>query len=92
LNEEKYGWRKWYKDRDNYVLNPDSFETQEDYREALNDKAKEARQQEQDKRLKEQQLAEQAKKQEYENDKTIYTYCGVLLPFSISSVFVPNRR
>ena len=82
LNDEKYGWRKWYKDRDNYGLNPDSFETQEEYREALNDKVKEARQQERDKRLKEQQLAEQAKMQEYENDKTIYTYCGVLLPFS----------
>ena len=48
----------------------------------MNDKAKEARRQERDKRLKEQQLAEQAQKQEYENDKTIYTYCGVLLPFS----------
>lgn len=82
LNEEKYGWRKWYKDRENYGLNPDSFETQEEYRKALNDKAKEARRQERDKRLKEQQLAEQAKIQGYENDKTIFTYCGVLIPFS----------
>ncbi len=82
LNEEKYGWRKWYKDRENYGLNPDSFETQEEYRKALNDKAKEARRQERDKRLKEQQFAEQAKMQGYENDKTIYTYCGVLIPFS----------
>lgn len=82
LNEEKYGWRKWYKGRDDYGLDPDSYETQEEFREALNGKVKEARQQERNKRLKEQQLAEQAKKQEYENDKTIYTYCGVLLPFS----------
>ena len=82
LNEEKYGWRKWYKDRENYGLNPDSFETQEEYRKALNDKANEARRQERDKRLKEQQFAEQAKMQGYENDKTIYTYCGVLIPFS----------
>lgn len=82
LNDKKYGWRKWYKNRENYGLNPDRFETQEEYREALNDKAKEARQQERDKRLKEQQLNEEAKMQEYESDKTIYTYCGVLLPFS----------
>ena len=89
LEKAKKEWKKinaltegvilWCK---NYGLNPDSFETQEEYREALNDKAKEARRQERDKRLKEQQLAEQAQKQEYENDKTIYTYCGVLLPFS----------
>ncbi|MDD6022394.1 MAG: hypothetical protein ACI4GA_07940 [Acutalibacteraceae bacterium] len=48
----------------------------------LNFRIKEARRQEQEKKLKEQQLAEQAKMREYENDKTIYTYCGVLLPFS----------
>lgn len=27
-------------------------------------------------------LSKYLRKQEYENDKTIYTYCGVLLPFS----------
>ena len=51
-------------------------------RRQLQEQRERERQQERDKRLKEQQLAEQAKKQEYENDKTIYTYCGVLLPFS----------
>ena len=82
LKEAKYGWRRWYKDSENYGLNPDSFETQEEYREALDTKRKEARQQEQDERQKEQLLAEEKKRKEYENDATIYTYCGVLLPFS----------
>ncbi|MCI6771200.1 MAG: hypothetical protein MR567_04450 [Oscillospiraceae bacterium] len=82
LKEAKYGWRRWYKDSENYGLNPDSFETQEEYREALDTKRKEARQQEQDERQKEQLLAEEKKRKEYENDTTIYTYCGVLLPFS----------
>lgn len=82
LNDKKYGWRKWYKDRENYGLNPDSFETQEEFRDTLNAKIKEVRQQERAKKAKEYQLAEQAKFREYADDKTIYTYCGVLLPFS----------
>lgn len=59
-------------------MNPEDFETEDEFQEALDDKLKEIRQQEQEKRLREQQLAKQAKTQEYENDKTIYTYCGVL--------------
>jgi len=78
----KNAWRKTVPNGKEYGLDPLYYDTEQEYLEALNDKAKEARQQERDKRLKEQQLAEQAKKQEYENDKTIYTYCGVLLPFS----------
>lgn len=77
-NYEKYYWREYYQDDDTYGLNPENFETEDEFQEALDDKLKEIRQQEQEKRLREQQLAKQAKTQEYENDKTIYTYCGVL--------------
>lgn len=89
LNESKYGWRDWYKDDDNYGLNPYDFETQEEYQNALNNRINEILQKkqenslkEQEKRLKEQQLLQQIKRQQYSNDKTIYTYCGVILPFS----------
>lgn len=87
FNEEKYGWRKWYKERDNYGLDLNSFETQEEYRNALTAKIKEARRQKQTKRSAEQQLKKQDEIQEYEKDKTIYTYCGVLLPFSSRPYF-----
>lgn len=82
LNEKKYGWRKWYRERDNHGLNPDDFETRKEYQEAFEGRLKEVCQQERDKMLKAQQLVQQEKIQEYQNDKTIYTYCGVILPFS----------
>lgn len=89
LNDAKYGWREWYKDDDNYGLNSYDFETQEEYQSALNNKINEELRKrreksikDQEKRHKEQQILLKAKRQEYSNDKTIYTYCGVLLPFA----------
>lgn len=89
LNNAKYGWREWYKDDDNYGLNPYDFETQEEYQSALNNKIneelrkrREKSKKEQEKRHKEQQILLKVKRQEYSKDKTIYTYCGVLLPFA----------
>jgi hypothetical protein len=81
LNEEKYGWRKWYISSENYGLNVENFESEQEYEEALNTKAEEERQKEHEKRQQE-RIAEQALDQSYAEDKTVYIYCGVLLPFS----------
>lgn len=46
LNEEKYGWREWYKGDDTLVRNVNSFETLEEfpkaYTDLLNEKQKKA--------------------------------------------------
>ena len=49
-NYEKYYWREYYQDDDTYGLNPENFETEDEFQEALDDKLKEIRQQEQEKR------------------------------------------
>lgn len=78
INHVKYGWREWYVNDEDYGLNPKDFETESEYEKALSKRRGEILQQEWEER----RLAEEAKLKEYEKDKTIYTYCGVLLPFS----------
>lgn len=82
LHDRKYGWREFYKDRENYGLNVEEFETREEYQKALSAKSREKRTQERKQQLEQYHQKQQAKMQEYANDKTIYTYCGVILPFS----------
>ena len=89
LEEEKHGWRQWYEDRDNAGLDLADYETQDEFRKAYNEQVKLQRRKEQERResewKKEQELKEQerkARRAALEADKTIYTYCGVLLPFS----------
>jgi hypothetical protein len=82
FNDEKYGWRKWQTGRENYGLDVNDFETLAEFIEAKNAKAKEVRQREQDEKIKKRQLDEESKVQERLDDKKVYTYCGVLLPFS----------
>ncbi|MGN1433754.1 MAG: hypothetical protein ACI4XI_08640 [Ruminococcus sp.] len=58
-------------------LDPVDFDTEQEYLDALNAENNDSCQQETD-----EILNEQEKIKEYESDKTVYTYCGVLLPFS----------
>jgi hypothetical protein len=79
LDEAKYEWREDCDDGLEYGVDPEDYETEEEYEEALNDKIEETRRK---KRSKKQRLDETAKIRNCESDKKIYTYCGVLLPFS----------
>ena len=73
LEDAKYGWRKWYEKRDTCGLNVRDFETAEEFRKALQARKKEMQPPENGKEQPPEKLPE---------DKTIYIYCGVLLPFS----------
>lgn len=64
-------WRELVSEANKNILDPSIYATKQEYYEELNVKLQQIRQQE----IMQQQ-------QEYLNDKTIYTYCGVLLPFS----------
>jgi hypothetical protein len=79
LEEAKYEWRENCDDGLEYGVDPEDYETEDEYEEALEDKIEETRRK---KRSKKQRLDETAKIRNCESDKTIYTYCGVLLPFS----------
>ena len=87
LNEEKYGWREWYKDDDTLGLDLNRFETQEDYRKAydalLNEKHQREREQE---RIQLQEQRERKRCIEAEKarmDNKIYTFCGVSFPHAL---------
>ncbi len=79
LNREKYGWREWYTDKENYGLSPEDFETQQEFSKARDAKRKEKQLQEIEKRRQEQL----EKRRILEEDKNIYTYCGVLFPSAL---------
>lgn len=80
LQKKKYAWRDWAVQRDTLGLDLTQFETEEEYTEAWQSRYDE----QQAKKRK-----EQAKQRETEllTDKTIYTYCGVMLPFSEQPYF-----
>lgn len=79
LNDHKYGWRKWYKDKDTLGLNVDDFETQDEFREAYNIRLNEKHQKQREERERERQKRqiERFNSREVIDDKTIYTLCGV---------------
>lgn len=95
LLNEKYAWRDWAAQNDTLGLNPEDYETEKEYNEArqmrYDKQQKQEREEEKQRQLLQQQRdaerIEQQKKHEAEllNDKTIYTYCGVKLPFSINT-------
>lgn len=76
----KNAWRKKVPNGKEYGLDPLYYDTEQEYLEALRDEAKEARHQEPEERL--QQSVKAVTVQEQTDDKSIYTYCGVLLSFS----------
>lgn len=78
LYNEKYRWRNWCADGEKYGLKAEDYETPAEYKKALNAKIMEKQQNNQEEKLKD-DIATQAI---YAADKKIYTYCGVLLPFS----------
>lgn len=95
IQKEKYAWREWCGHKDTLGLDPSQFETEEEYNAAWQiryDEQQERRQEQlrqrqllQEKHEKE--LAERLRQQQQHEaelmaDKTIYTYCGVKLPFS----------
>lgn len=83
LNRAKYEWREWYEDEDLYGLDLNAFETQDEFEKALQGKILESTQKERDRKLKEKDSQEQkSKSEDTANDKSIYTYCGVLLSYS----------
>lgn len=73
----KNAWRKAVPSGEEYGLDPLDFDTEQEYLDALNAEVNDASQPETDEILNEQEKIE-----EYVSDKTVYTYCGVLLPFS----------
>ena len=77
LNEAKYEWRQWYPsaDENEYGLDVNDFETEDDFRKAMD-----AKEQEQLEAKRQAAIQKQLALQEVTaKDKTIYTYCGVLL-------------
>ena len=73
----KNAWRKAVPSGEEYGLDTLDFDTEQEYLDALNAEVNDASQPETDEILNEQEKIE-----EYVSDKTVYTYCGVLLPFS----------
>lgn len=78
LEEYKYGWRECFSDDENYGLNVNDYETRDEFI-----KAQKVRRQE----VWKEKQADQKKQREMQSDtivddKTIYTYCGVMLPHS----------
>ncbi|MGN1123502.1 MAG: hypothetical protein ACI4RR_04100, partial [Eubacterium sp.] len=84
LNEAKYEWREWYEDEDLYGLDLNAFETQDEFEQALQSRILESTQKERDRKLKEKEQGseEKRKSEDIANDKSIYTYCGVMLSYS----------
>lgn len=93
LQKEKYAWREWAARRDTLGLDPKQFETEAEYNEAWQarydeQQAKKREEQTRQRRLlqmqRETETKERRKNLEAEllMDQTIYTYCGVKLPFS----------
>ena len=86
LNEHKYGWRKWYVNRDTYGLDVNDFETQDEFNVAFNLKLEERRQKQREAReteRKQKQAERQREAAVVTDDKTIYTICGVSFPHAI---------
>lgn len=77
-NSKKYHWRSWYKDEDNYGLNPNDFETYNEFIDVLHQKRREHYEKERQKKSEEQKK----NRAELMSDKTIYTCCGVLFPYT----------
>lgn len=80
LNEEKYEWRQWYPsaEENEYGLDVNDFETEDAFQAAMD-----AKQQEQLEAQRQAVMQKQHVLQEkIAKDRTIYTYCGVLLPGS----------
>lgn len=73
----KNAWRKAVPSGEEYGIDPVDFDTEQEYLDALNAEVNDASQPETDEILNEQEKIE-----EYVSDKMVYTYCGVLLPFS----------
>ncbi len=93
LQKEKYAWREWAARRDTLGLDPKQFETESEYDDAWQarydeQQAKKREEQAKQRRLlqmqRETEIKERRKNLEAEHlkDQTIYTYCGVKLPFS----------
>lgn len=73
----KNAWRKAVPSGEEYGIDPVDFDTEQEYLDALNAEVNDASQPETD-----EILNEQEKIKKYVSDKTVYTYCGVLIPFS----------
>ena len=91
LNEEKYGWREWYKDDDTFGLDVNDFETQEEFQKVYNTRREEIRQKEREQREQERLRLQKERQQRHEEelrveaekarvDDKIYTFCGVAFP------------
>lgn len=83
LTEHKYGWRKWYENRDTYGLDVNDFETQEEFNAAFNLKLEERRQKQREAREQERKQKQAERQREaavITDDKNIYTICGVSFP------------
>ncbi|WMJ22901.1 hypothetical protein RBG61_13050 [Paludicola sp. MB14-C6] len=80
LAEEKYRWRQSFKNRETCDLNPEDYETENDFLEVLSTKADEKRKIEREERHKKD--LERVNVPTISDDKDIYIYCGVVLPFS----------
>lgn len=101
LTEEKYAWRQWCVRDDNSGLDPTQFETEDEYNKALQayydeeekrEREEQARRQQLLRDQREKELAAQREKRkqleaEIMADRTIYTYYGVKLPFSIQPYY-----
>lgn len=73
----KNAWRKAVPSGEEYGLDTLDFDTEQEYLDALNAEVNDASKPETDEILNEQEKIEK-----YVSDKTVYTYCGVLIPFS----------
>lgn len=73
----KNAWRNTVPSGEEYGIDPVDFDTEQEYLDALNAEVNDASQPETDEILNEQEKIEK-----YVSDKTVYTYCGVLIPFS----------
>ncbi len=85
LEEAKYAWREDAEDGSEYDVDPEDYETEEEYMEAL-EEAKYAWREDaedgSDYGVDPEEALQKQQKLDFLEDKTIYTYCGVMLPFS----------
>lgn len=93
LQKEKYAWREWVSQRDTIGLDPKRFETEAEYNAAWQTRYDEQQTKKREEQIEQRRLLQQQQEAESEErrkalenelwkDKTIYTYCGVKLPFS----------
>ncbi len=89
LQKAKYAWRERAAARDTAGLDPNLFETEAEYNKALHAEYERRRAEKREERNRREALLREqaarcqpAEKAEFSEDKTIYTYCGVKLPFS----------